>query len=167
MDRPVLRRFPYTSIVLPLALTVLVAAIVWDLSQFDLPGVESVGIHSSEIDAIVIVLLLVIPAFFIDRAVTRQRAYEAQLMDERLRVLHVTMRTVQDIVNNFLNGLQLLRVEAEACVPSETLTLFDESITDTGARLVALGNMEVFAEKPMAIGLGLDVGAPSGTQKSK
>jgi hypothetical protein len=167
MDRPLLRRFPYTSTVLPLALMVLMAAVVWDLSDFDLPGVESIGIHRSEIDAVVIVLLLVIPAFFIDRTVTRQRAHEALLMDERLRVLHVTMRTVQDIVNNFLNGLQLLRVEAEGCVPSETLTLFDDSIKETAARLTALGDMEVFAEKPMAMGLGLDVGPRSRTHKSK
>jgi hypothetical protein len=161
MDRPLLRRFPYTSVVLPLAFMVLVAAIVWDVSDFAVPGIESVGIRRSEINAIVIAFLLVIPAFFIDRAVTRQRAYEAQLVDERLRVLRVTMRTVQDIVNNFLNGLQLLRIEAEGCVPSETLTVFDKSIQDTAAQLTALGNMDVFSEKPMASGPGLDVNPSS------
>ena len=161
MNRPLLRRFPYTSIVRPLAFMMLVAAMVSDLSEFDLPGVETVGIRRSEIDAIVIAFLLVIPAFFIDRAVTRQRTYESQLMDERLRVLQVTMRTVQDIVNNFLNGVQLLRIEAEACFPPEMLTRFDTSIQDTAAQLTALGNIAVFAEKPTAIGSGLDVSASS------
>ena len=34
---------------------------------------------------------------------------EAQRQAERLRVVHVTMRTVHDIVNNCLNQLQILR----------------------------------------------------------
>jgi hypothetical protein len=42
-------------------------------------------------------------------------------------------------------------------VPEETLTLFDEALRDTAARLSALANMETFAEKPMAGAYGLDV----------
>jgi hypothetical protein len=45
-------------------------------------------------------LLLVIPAFFVDRVIARQKKAE------QLRVLRVTMLTVQDIVNNNLNRLQ-------------------------------------------------------------
>ena len=33
----------------------------------------------------------------------------------------------------------------------------DAALRDTAAELTALGNMEVFAEKPMASGPGLDV----------
>ena len=67
------------------------------------------------------------------------------------------MRTVQDIVNTNLNQLQLLRIDAEGRVPDETLRHFDETIRDTAAQLEALGNVEVFAETPMASGPGLDV----------
>ena len=66
-----------------------------------------IGIEPNESDAIVIAFLLVIPAFFVDRAVARQREHEAQLQAEQLRVLRVTRRTVQDIVNNDLNQRQL------------------------------------------------------------
>jgi hypothetical protein len=76
MNRPLLRRFPYTSVALPLAFVMLVVASVWDISKFDLRGVASIGIHPAEIDAVVIGFLLVIPAFFIDRAVTRQRMHD-------------------------------------------------------------------------------------------
>jgi hypothetical protein len=69
------------------------------------------------------------------------------------------MRTVQDIVNNNLNQLQLLRLEAEGHVSDGTLRLFDETIQNTAAELTALGDMKAFAEKPMASGPGLDVGA--------
>jgi signal transduction protein with GAF and PtsI domain len=82
--------------------------------------------------------------------------HEAQLQAERLRVVRVTMRTVQDIVNNCLNQLQLLRMHAEGHVPEETLTLFDEAIHTAASQLKALGDIEVFTEKQMAIGIGLD-----------
>jgi hypothetical protein len=162
MNRHPLRRFPYTFSALALAVIVVVVALIWDLSAFDLPGVDIIGIEANETDAIVITCLLVIPAFFIDRSVTRQRAHEAQLQAEQLRVLRVTMRTVQDIVNNNLNQLQLLRVQAEDRVPDETLTLFDETIQNTASRLTALANLDVFSEHPMTIGPSIYVRAPSG-----
>jgi hypothetical protein len=43
-------------------------------------------------------------------------------------------------------------------VPQESVVLFDEAVQDAVAKLRALGNMEVFAEKPMVVGSGLDVG---------
>jgi signal transduction protein with GAF and PtsI domain len=81
---------------------------------------------------------------------------EAQRQAERLRVVHVTMRTVQDIVNNCLNQLQILRLDAEGHVPEESLALFDQAIHSAAAQLKALGDMEEFTEKRMEIGMGLD-----------
>jgi hypothetical protein len=153
------RRFPYTSVTFALALFVLVAALRFNINVFDLPGVDVIGIERNEIGEIAMVFLLVVPAFFVDRIVARQRMHESQLQAEQLRVLRVTMRTVQDIVNNNLNQLQLLRLEAEGHVSDGTLRLFDETIQNTAAELTALGDMKAFAEKPMASGPGLDVGA--------
>ena len=78
-------------------------------------------------------------------------------MAEQLPVLQVIMRTVQDIVNNNLNQGQLLRLEAEGHVSEETLAFFDQAVADTASQLTALANREVFAEKSMASGSGLDV----------
>jgi len=150
-----LRRFPYTSVAFALAVVVLVLGVVWHINVFSVLGAGIVGLEETEIG---IAFLLVVPAFFVDRVVSRQRRYEAQLQAEQLRVLRVTMRTVQDIVNNGLNQLQLLRIEAEGVVPDDTLTLFDQTIRDTTAQLTALGNMDAFAEKSMASGSWLDVG---------
>jgi hypothetical protein len=86
-----------------------------------------------------------------------ERRHALELRTEQLRVVQVTMRTVQDIVNNNLNQLQILRLEAEGHVPDGTLVLFDATIQDTAAQLAALANMEVFAEKRMASGPALDV----------
>ena len=46
-------------------------------------------------------------------------------------------------------------------MPEESLRLFDEAIQDTTTKLKELGNLEVFAEKQMAIGSGLEVSEPS------
>ena len=162
MSRHLLRRFPYTFVALALALMVLVLALFWDIDVFELPGINIGGIERTEIGEIAMAFLLVIPAFFVDYVVARQRTHEAQIQTEKLRVLRVTVRTVQDIVNNSLNQLQLIRLEAEGRVPDETLTLFDETIQNTAAQLRALGTIEVFAEKPMPSGPVLDVSAQSG-----
>ncbi len=82
--------------------------------------------------------------------------HEAQLQAERLRVVHMTMRTVQDIVNNCLNQLQILRMDAEGLVPDSSLALFDEAIDTAVAKVRALANLQVFAEVPMGIGPGID-----------
>jgi hypothetical protein len=156
-----LRRFTYTITALGLAVMVGVAAMLWGIDVFELPGVDVVGIERSEVGEIAIAFLLIVPAFFVDRVVARQRAHEAQIQAEQLRVVRATMRTVQDIVNNNLNQLQLLRLEADGHVPADTLEQFDKTIRDTAAQLTALGNIEVFAERPMASGPGLDVGAAS------
>ena len=85
--------------------------------------------------------------------------HEALLQAERLRVVQVTMRTVQDVVNNCLNQLQLLRLSAEGRVPEESLVLFDRAIHETSAKLRAMADVKAFTEKQMAAGPGLDFGA--------
>ena len=89
--------------------------------------------------------------------------HDAKFRAEQLRVVQVTMRTVHDIVNNCLNQLQLLRFDAEGHVPEESLAFFDAAIEDTAAKLKALGDLETFAEKQMASGVGLSLDARSTT----
>src|SRR4029077_20437970 len=88
--------------------------------------------------------------------------HEAQMQVERLRVVHMTMRTVQDIVNNCLNQLQLLRMDAEGHVPDESLWLFDDAISTASSKLRGLGNLEVFSEREMEIGAGVEATEASG-----
>jgi len=75
----------------------------------------------------------------------------------------VTMRTVQDIVNNCLNQLQLVRFEAEGHVSQDALATFDESIQETAAKLRVLGDLEAYTEHQMVAGTGL--GPSDGTAK--
>jgi hypothetical protein len=133
-------------------------ASVWKINVFAIPSLSIIGLEESEIGEAAIAFLLVIPAFFLDRLVARQREHEAILHAEQLRVVRATMRTVQDIVNNSLTELQLLRFDAgEGQVQAETLRLFDETIQRTAAQLTALGNTEFFAETAMVAGTGVRV----------
>ena len=99
----------------------------------------------------------------ISQDVTGRKRAEAELTrlnDEiqlqRLRVFKATMRTVQDIVNNLLNGFQLVRLEAGSQLPAEMLTLIDQMIEEASGKLKALGDLETVNEKEMAVGLGIE-----------
>ena len=98
----------------------------------------------------------------ITQDVTGQKRVEAEvkyLSDEiqrqRMRVFKATMRTVQDIVNNLLNGLQLVQLEAEG-EPAEMQSQVDGVIREAATKLKALGDLETIKEKEMAAGLGID-----------
>lgn len=150
-------RFPFTSVAVVLALTVLSAALIGDVNLIGTTFGLLDRIEQHEIDDIVTALFLVMAAFVVDQVVAARRTrHEIGEQTERLRVVKVTMRTVQDIVNNCLNQLQLVRLEAEGHVSHEELALFDESILDTTVKLKALGNLETYTESQMAVGVGLE-----------
>ena len=88
-----------------------------------------------------------------------ERRHALELRAEQLRVVQVTMRTVHDIVNNCLNQLQLLRIDAEGHASAESIRLFDQAIKDAASRLKAIGDLDAYAEKQMEMGTTLDVGA--------
>ena len=150
-----LRRFPYSSVALALALLVMVAGLFWHIDVFNVPGLDIIGIEETEAGEIAIAFLLVIPAFFVDRVIARQRAHEAQLQAGQLRTLKATMRTVQDIVGNALMSLYLFRMEAEPNVSPDSLKLFDDIVADTSAKLKALGDLTFVTETDMSMGPGI------------
>ena len=79
-----------------------------------------------------------------------------RLREEKLKLstLKATMSTVHDIVNNFLNNLQLFRMEAEesGAISTESLELFDSIIDEAASRLKELGDLEEIAERDLGDG---------------
>ena len=63
---------------------------------------------------------------------------------EKMESFRATMRTVQDLVNNSFNSLQILRMEAEenGALNAESLLLFDSIIKSTSRKMTLLGNLE-------------------------
>jgi hypothetical protein len=152
-------RFPATIAMLTAAVAVILAAMIWNIDLIEVPFGLLNRIEKNEFDEILVSIVLVIVAFVVDQIVISRRAeHESGLDKERLRVVQVTMRTVQDVVNNCLNQMQLLRMDAEDLVSPKSLTIFDSAIQETSVKLRALGDLKAYAEKHLEIGIGLDDG---------
>jgi hypothetical protein len=119
-----------------------------------------------ELDEILIAGVSVSAGLILDLLLNkRQKEHYIELQEHRLRVLRATMRTVQDIVNNFLNNLSLFRLEAEdkGALSESSLQTMDLLIRETSAKLNALGELPGTPEKPMAggrIGIDFEQGPP-------
>jgi hypothetical protein len=90
------------------------------------------------------------------RADAEVRRLQDEIERQRLRVFKATMRTVHDIVNNLLNSLQLIRLEADDRLPAGLLTQLDQMIADAAGKLRTLGDLETVNERETAIGTGID-----------
>lgn len=87
-----------------------------------------------------------------------QEKHALEVQEERLKVLQATMRTVHDIVNNFLLSLQLFQLKAEQknALDPESLALMDSITQDTAAKLKKLSDLNSTPEKEMGSGIGID-----------
>lgn len=86
-------------------------------------------------------------------------AQEIQIRLERMTVLKTTMRTVLDIVGNFLNNLQLIRIKIEQRhhLTKTELNQLEHLIQDTASKLRKLADIDSIQEKEMAGGMaGID-----------
>ncbi len=132
-------------------------------------------LESYQVDEIVTGIFLVLAGVTIDLlSIKRERERREEIFQHRLRVLRSTMRTVMDIVGNFLNQLQLFHMQAERCkdFPSESVEMLNLMIHETGSRLKTLGNFQDTPERDIGAGLTvIDVTAGSsqrapGSQRS-
>ena len=152
-----LRSHLFVCIALLLAVSILAGSLFWNLDLFDLGLREILRIENNKWDEFASAFVLIITGLVIDQLreqrVARRRS---EIEQQRLRVLKATMRTVQDIVNNFLNNIQLFRMEAEdGPLSVESLKLFDDLINETAEKLKALGDSELVIEYRMASGIGI------------
>jgi hypothetical protein len=143
--------FPVTLAAIVLAVVLVSAASFGsvDLIQLNLKFLE--GVEQNELDDLFVGFLLIGAALIID-LFSRAHRHRIEIERQRLASLQATMRTVQDIFNNFLNNLLLFRLESENALSNESLVLFDSLIQETAAKLRALGDLKSTEEVPMATG---------------
>ncbi len=151
-----LKRYRMTAAILTLGAVFTGLAIATDVDVVALNLRALEGIEKNEFDDALLGVLLVIGGLVVDRvraekARTRQAALEAA----RLRTFKATMRTVHDLVGNFLNNLQLIRLDVEDRIPASSLELLDGLVQETAAKLHALGNLNAIVERPAAGGIGM------------
>ena len=145
-----------TCICAVLGATVYILSLAFDIDIFE-AMLEFLRNHElMEADEIVVAGLLIVAGLHDDLVrMRRRRERELEVQRERLRVLKATMRTVQDIVNNALNGLVLMRLEGESGKPldRESLRLMDSIIYETSQKLKELGDLDDTPEKEIDSGI--------------
>jgi PAS domain S-box-containing protein len=112
MRGALIRRYPSTCISVALAFAVFLGAVFWHINVFRLPGLDLIGVEQAESGQIAIAFLLVIPAFLVDRAATRRRRSETQVVAEREQAYETSSRLAaivessdDAIIGKDLNGI--------------------------------------------------------------
>jgi hypothetical protein len=145
-------RFTIVGAVLGIGLILTSALTNFDLVRVNLKLLE--GIQSHEVDDIACGIMLGVVGLAIDRVLSRQRKrrrQQAEIEAQKLRTLKATMRTVHDIVNNFLNCVMLFEMPAKG-----DMDTIEELIRETSERLKALGDLDSVVEMPLAVGIGIE-----------
>lgn len=157
-----LQHFKNTIVCGTVGVGIVAFAFLFHMDVFDFLVTILEYLEAYEVDEILIAGVLLLLGLAVDLAlIRRDREHTIEVQKQRLKVLRATVRTVQDIVNNFLNNLMLFRLEAEEknALSQGALQQMDSLIVETGAKLKALADLDSAREKPMAGGLtGIDFG---------
>ena len=108
-----------------------------------------------------ICIFVLLAGFYVQGHVNSLLAIE----EEKLTTMKATMRTVQDIVGNAMNHLELVRIEAEEAgtLNQQSLDEIDKIIDDTSEKLGKLTTIERVRMKELSSGVKvLDDGGESG-----
>lgn len=98
-----------------------------------------------------ICLFVVVAGFLVQRHVNVIVGIE----EEKLKTLQATMRSVQDIVGNALNHLELVRIQAEefGTLPQQSIDEIDQIIDETSNKLSKLANMKRIRKRSLSSGV--------------
>jgi len=150
------RRYPVFIAALNLSALYLLSDPFADYQVFDgvialLSKLEMVKTHEIILLSLVIVLGVAIDQ---TRNAVRYRS-QRRLDGARLQVVKTTMATVQDIVNNALNNLIFIHIEAEKsqALSEETLHTFENLISETAEKLRDIDKLEAISERSLGGGI--------------
>jgi hypothetical protein len=135
----ILRDFRITAVAILLAITVITMASLttFDLVKMDLAFIQH--IEQREIDGLLSGGTLVVVALVTDLW-RRRRRHQAELAAKEARTLRATMRTVQDIVNDFIDKVVRFELEQMGNVPPHCFDRLDELIRETYEKLKIVEN---------------------------
>ena len=155
--RNILNEFRFTSIGVLVGLGLILTATLTsiDLVRLNLKLLDF--LERREADDILSGLTLMLAGLTIDRMLSRRRRRrlrQAEIEAQKLRTHRATMRTVQDIVNNFLNSLMLFEMPARGDMRDSSFDTIEELIQHTSQQLRSLGDLETIVETSLAVGIG-------------
>jgi len=143
--------------VLAIAMVLTAALTNIDFLKLNIPLMS--GIEKNEVDDLLVGFALLLIGLTFDLVYRRKRR-ELELAAQKLQTLKSTMRTVQDIVNNFLNYLLLFEMDARGKLPSDSFELLDKQVRETYEKLNALANVDSVRETALGGGVGIDYPDP-------
>ncbi len=111
-----------------------------------------------ETEEVAVSLILLGGTFGIDQyRMARRQKRKRELEVIRLGVARSTLASVHDVVNNTLNNLLLVKMEAETGRPMspETLSLFEGLIDGLAAELRNMGESEVISTRDLSLGFSV------------
>jgi hypothetical protein len=149
-------RFTLAGVLLGTGLILTAVLTQIDLVRLNLNLLEF--LHRREADDILTGLTLMLAGLTVDRLLSRNRRRRRQrdeIEAQKIRTHKATMRTVQDIVNNFLNNLMLFEMPAKDNMPHGSLDTVEELIHHTAQQLRSLGDLESVEETSLAAGIGI------------
>lgn len=118
-------------------------SMIFGFSYFEAISKQILEQHIQHIEEYIIFSLLLFIGILIDLQRLKNRMRE-NAAKEKMESFRATMRTVQDLINNSFNSLQILRMEAEesGALNAESLLLFDSIIKSTSKKMTLLGDLE-------------------------
>ena len=142
--------YRYTLVTLVLATFLYTITVALELEVFERTLALLHRFEDFEIDEFIIPLLIVATGILCDAL---RLSYKKQLslekQRERLDIFQTTMRTVQDIVGNFLNNLLLFVMEAEnsRAIEEEKIEELTNLIYETSEKLNQLADFKTIVAK--------------------
>ena len=147
----------WSCLALILGIGVMVCSYAFDLDIYESTQVFLEEMDHFEIDELMIVAVPLVFGIIFDLMRSRNiRQQHVLVVEQHLETLGSTLHTAQDIINNFLNSIQLYVLKAhDQKLESDDIERLDELITSTTQRLNEL-------EKPL---LDHDAASPQTSRK--
>ncbi len=138
-------KFKYTIISLLLWLILYYISFRYNYDIFEEIILIIQNAENYEIDELILYGFIMISGISIDliRELNKIKCQE-KIQKQRLRTMHATLSTVQDIVGNSFNGLQLLKIKIDmgVALTNEDLQKFDQIIFETTDKIAKLRNLD-------------------------
>lgn len=156
IDAKLFKRYPFSALLI--ALTLAYTAFGPTLHIHFLEGLIHAlsRIETFQTNEILVLAIVFLAGLSVDQSRNYIRQRRKRAADKhRIQAVRSTMATVHDVVNNALNNLVLIRMEAERsqALSPDTLALFEDLIGDTAAKLRHIDELETFAEHTLGKGL--------------
>jgi len=147
--------FPATIASLLVSAGLVAAQFVWHVDIVEFPFDFLARFEQSEIDDLITLFGVVGIVFLVEQRSQRRRA-EAKVEEARIQGINRTMLEVQEIVSDFITQVKMLRAEAKKDSKLEAL-MFEQAVTDTLAKLTAIGGLRNYLEAQLARDAGLGI----------